>query len=368
MKIQKSGTSYSKIVGISEKLQKLNKQSGKEYLFLNRGINAVQNIDLTEVVKNIDFNSNDIQVYPLNRGKPCLRKAINQIYFQNKASIDNIFITPSASSGLDLTFQILGTDCFFLSSYFWGTYKKIISIRGKKCSFYTDITTLTDNLAELKHKAVVICDPNNPIGNKLDDDILLDIIVKLNQNSTTVIFDSPYRRVFYDDNDRFYNHLMDLENVIIVESFSKSLGLSGQRIGFIHTTNRDFLDEANTRLLFQSVGANGFAQILVCKLLTTPEGKKAVTNFKTATAQAIAENIAYLRKRNFLAETFYENSRPMGIFVIVNRGEDELLKHRIGSISLEYFTETQKENAKKYARICVSVPHNKLKCYFDKIQ
>ncbi len=367
MKIQKCGTSYSKIVGISEKLQKLSKESGKDYLFLNRGINAVQNIDLTQVVKNIDFNSNDIQVYPLNRGIPSLRQAINQIYFQNKTTTDNIFITPSASSGLDLTFQILGNDCFFLSSYYWGTYKKIISIRGKKNCIYTDICSLNKNLDELKHKAVVICDPNNPLGNKVDDEILLDIITKLNRNSTTVIFDSPYRRVFYDDTDTFYQHLINLENVIIVESFSKSLGLSGQRIGFIHTGNQEFLDEANTRLLFQSVGANGFAQILVRDLLTTPQGKKAVADFKKTTTDAIAKNIAYLQSKSFLAEEFYENSRPTGIFVIVNQTEAQLLKHCIGSISLAYFTETQKEKAKNYSRICVSVPHNDFKRYFDNI-
>ena len=57
MRIIESGAAYSAIVGISEKLQKLQAETGKEYLFLNRGVNAVCPIDLTDVIPHIDFNS-----------------------------------------------------------------------------------------------------------------------------------------------------------------------------------------------------------------------------------------------------------------------------------------------------------------------
>ena len=50
----------------------------KEYLPLNRGVNQVVNIDLTEVVKSINFNSPEIQVYPHGAGRPDLRAAINE--------------------------------------------------------------------------------------------------------------------------------------------------------------------------------------------------------------------------------------------------------------------------------------------------
>ena len=55
MKIKKSGARFSAIVGIGEKIKQLSKETGKEYLYLNRGINAVCPIDLFQVVQNISI-------------------------------------------------------------------------------------------------------------------------------------------------------------------------------------------------------------------------------------------------------------------------------------------------------------------------
>lgn len=68
MKINKSGAALSRIVQIGETLKELSQKSGKEYLPLNRGCESSVNIDLTEVVKSINFNSPEIQVYPHGAG------------------------------------------------------------------------------------------------------------------------------------------------------------------------------------------------------------------------------------------------------------------------------------------------------------
>ena len=44
---------------------------------------------------------------------------------------------------------------------------------------------------------------------------------------------------------------------IAITSFSKSIGLSGQRIGFVHSTNDDFLKEFVSPLLEQNAGEFG---------------------------------------------------------------------------------------------------------------
>ena len=168
-----------------------------------------------------------------------------------------------------------------------------------------------------------------------------------------------------DASDDYYTRLMDMENVIITESFSKSVGLSGQRLGFIHTSNKELHDELEVRVMYNTNGINGFAQELVLRLLTTPEGRAAVTAFKERTTRDIALNIDYLRERGFLAEEFYHGTSPRGIFVIVNRSEQELLDHYIGAVGLDFFTKTNQGYAKRFARVCVSVPHEKLVQYFD---
>ena len=366
MNIHKSGAKYSAIVGIGENLKKIMQETGEEYLLLNRGVNGVVPIDLTEVVKNIDFNSPAIQVYPPNAGAPNLKEAVNEVYFHGKADTRLISVSGGSMSALDQIFTMLYVRKIMLPSYYWGAYANVCKIRHKDFDAYHTLEELEENLPGLKDTAVVICDPNNPVGNKLSDKDVLQVIRLLSDNGITVIYDSPYRRVFYDDDDEMYVNLMDLPDVLIVESFSKCVGLSGQRIGFVWSNDPEFIKEFNLRILYVHNGVNGFAQQLVYQLLTSPEGKKAVREFKEKTREDIRKNIEYLRKNGFLAEDFYQNSEPKGIFAIANRSYDELLEKKIGSVPLDFFTRDDKERAKKYARICVSVPYKKLVEFFSR--
>lgn len=367
MQIKKSGATLSKIVLIGEKLKELTTQSGKQYLPLNRGVNAVVNIDLSEVVKELDFNSQAMQVYPAGRGIVELRETINQEYFGGKSNKDNVLITAGGMNALDLIVQTVGMDKLFLPIYYWGCYFQMLTVRGIGNAEYHAQSELYDRIDELKGNAVLICDPGNPLGEKYDDEEQFKLIKTLSDAGVVVFFDSPYRRIFYGSDDNYYQRLLELENVVITESFSKSVGLSGQRLGFIHTTNKELYNELEIRLMYCTNGINAFAQLLVEKLLTSKVGRKAVNDFKTATATDIARNIEYLKKRGLLAEQFYHTSTPKGIFVVVNKTEEELLEAQIGSVSLAFFTKSQKEVANKYARICVSSPHAKFISFFDNV-
>lgn len=365
MKIHESGARYSAIVGIGEKVKKLGEESGKRYLALNRGVNAVVNINLNEVVKRIDFNSDSIQVYPPNSGFPKLKSAINNAYFLGKAHPENITIAAGGMGGLDLTFQVLDTGKLLLPEYYWGAYANISAIRNLENGTYSDLISLRNRTGNLENTAVIICDPNNPIGNKYPDGEILKTISVLNDKGVVVIFDSPYRRVFYDRNDTMFSSLSSLENVIIVESFSKSVGLSGQRLAFVHSVNKDFNRELGIRVLYANNGINGFAQELVFELLVSAEGRQAVDDFRRETLKDIKLNIQLLKEKGFLATEFYRNSDPMGIFVIVNLTEKFLLEHYIAGVPLSYFTRDKKKEASKYTRLCVSVPHQEFLDFFS---
>jgi aspartate aminotransferase len=365
MKINRSGANLSAIVNIAQRIKKLGAETGNKYLPLNRGINSVCNIDLTGVVKSVDFNSADIQFYPPSLGKPGLKEAINKVYFGNKAASEDITVTGGSTMGLDITFQVLDVEKIYLPMYYWTTYDEIMTIRHNRSEVYKDYDELVENIAKLKKSAVIICDPGNPIGDKSDDDKLLELIEQLNRNGTIVILDSPYRRMFYDETDTFYQELMVLKNVIVVESFSKSVGLSGQRIGFVFSCHREFTREFGIRLVSATNGINAFSQILVEKLLTAEQGIEAVKEFKRKTLADIDLNIRYLEKHRLLAGQFYQKSKPVGIFVVVDKTEEELLKHFIGSVSLSYFARAHKAEAGNFARICVSFPHESFKQFFD---
>jgi len=366
MQINQSGAQYSSIVGIGEKLKKISAQTGEDILMLNRGINAVCLIDLSEVVKQLPFNSVEMQAYAPNKGIVSFREAINHYYFHSHSDIDNLFVTTGGSGAIDLVFDTLLVENFYIARYYWGPYVNIMTIRGKKYQVYPSFQWLKENIKLLRNSAVVICDPNNPVGDKYDDTKLMQLIKLLNDNGIVTIIDSPYRRVFYDHKDTFYSELVKCESVIIIESFSKSIGLSGQRIGFIHCTNKDLQTELNIRLLYATNGTNTFSQLLVRNLLTTTEGKAAVTAFRHTTLDGIRQNIDYLITNNLLAEKFYQNSEPVGIFAIVNKTEAELLRFNIGSVGLQFFTDNDAE-ATQFSRICVSVPHLQFKSFFNKL-
>ena len=363
MKVKQSGATYSKITVIGETVKKLEKESGEKYLYLNQGVNAVCNINLTELVKLINFNSRDIQVYQPMKGRPLLKQAINKLYFNDKTETENILITSGGMAGLDIVFQSINVDNIYLPQYFWGSYMNIIKVRNLEGDYYYNFAELNLNIEKYKNSAVIICDPNNPIGDKFNDEELILLIKKLNNIGTTVIIDSPYRKVFLDE-DKLYETIYNLPNVIIIESFSKSIGLSGQRIGFVHTNNTKLNDELAIKLMYASNGVNGFAQVLVEKLFTTKEGLKAINNFRITTTTDIKKNIEFLKEKDLLASKFYKNSEPKGIFTVVNLSEKELLAKRIASVSLSFFTRINKKEAEKYARICVSVPHNEFVKFF----
>jgi aspartate aminotransferase len=368
MKLHTNPAQMSEIIAAGERLRKLSIETGKKYLMCQRGINSVCNLDLTEVIKQIDFNSTDLQVYPNNSGRLDLRHAINHEYFKDSAKTEQILIVNGAIAGIDMTVQTLDVEEIVVPAFHWGSYLEIMKMRNVHYSFYENLEWLKNNIETLKNKAVIVCDPNNPLGNKVDDNLLWKTVKLLNDNEITVIFDCPYRRVFTDSqSDDLFQKLLALQNVIIIESFSKSLGISGLRLGFIHSTDKQFVSEINKRILYQTNGICTFSQLLVRELLTSDAGKLAVINFKQKTVEGIQQNINLLRNLDLLAEEFYRDSEPVGIFAIVNRSEETLLQHQIGSVSLAFFTKTYPQ-AEKFARVCVSMPPTEFKAFFEKVK
>ena len=364
MKINVSNATFSSIVGIGQKVKSASVKSGEKYLELNRGVNSVVDIDLTGVMNHLNPNSKGFQVYAPNLGIESLRRSILNEYFPTKSEIENVAITPGGMPALDLVIQILNVETIYFPHFYWGSYSKIATIRKKQFSFYEslkdfDYTKLNDS------SAIFVCDPNNPTGIKLDDDFLLEHIRKINETGAIVIFDSPYRKLFYNDN--FFDKVSELDNVIITESFSKWIGLSGLRLGFIWSKNKEFNSELNIRLLYEFNAVSSVPQLIVDAVLSTNEGKIARDNFRRETVDSIRKNIEFLKEKNLLFREIYGDNIPMGIFAIINKSEDFLFQNRIGAVGLDKFTYHDRDNWSSYSRICVSVNHEIFKEFISKI-
>ena len=363
MKINISNATFSSIVGIGEKIVQVEKETGRKFLKLNRGVNMVTNIDLTNIWKMIDPNSQAFQLYAPNTGHLSLKEAIIENYGFLTSSPKNISITPGGMPALDLVIQLLHVENIYFPKFYWGSYSKMATIRKQSFSFYDDFLKI--DISQLNDSScILLCDPNNPTGIKMKEELVFEKMREIQNTGAIIVYDSPYKKLFGPFAPGNY---MGMKNLIITESFSKWMGLPGLRLGFIHSTNEDFNKELNIRLLYEFNGVSSPSQVIVEKLLTTKFGHYAIRDFQKETTSHIEKNIQYLSENGFLPKEIYNGNNPLGIFAIVNKSEDFLFQHDIGSVGLDKFVYYDKDMYSSYARICVSVPHEEFVKYFSKI-
>lgn len=197
---------------------------------------------------------------------------------------DNICMVCGAAAGLNVVFKSIlneGDRVVIFAPYF-AEYKFYIQNAGGE-----PVVVETDSEFEIdpeafekalnpKVKAVLINSPNNPSGVIYGQDTLKavsDIMEKKQKEYGTEIIlvsDEPYNEIIYTDQQP-PEVLSIFKNAIVVNSYSKSLALPGERIGYIAVSprleNNTLLMEAlvfcNRTLGF--VNAPAIAQRIVAK-------------------------------------------------------------------------------------------------------
>jgi aspartate/methionine/tyrosine aminotransferase len=266
---------------------------------------------------------------------------------------------------LDLVINSLSEDNFWVPKYHWGSWNKILKIHNKNINEFDDF-----NIGNFKaydsllgtSGVVMLCYPSNPTGWSPYFEDLKKFLEHSKEKNITVILDLPYYYLFNDLDNPI--HELFYDNVIVISSFSKSMGLSGLRIGYIATKNQELYNSMKIRSLYKYNSISTIPQQIINKLLTTNNGKVALENYKRKTQDSIKRNIQYLKDRGFLFDEY--PSTPTGPFAIVNINFDILLFNRISSVPLHKFSLNRTVNT-QYSRISVAVPHELFKQYFDKI-
>jgi histidinol-phosphate aminotransferase len=78
-------------------------------------------------------------------------------------------------------------------------------------------------------KLVALVSPNNPTGKVIDTVSILEIASKARSVGAAVLLDQAYIEFAVEDP---IVRVLDLPNVVVVRTFSKSMGLAGQRVGY----------------------------------------------------------------------------------------------------------------------------------------
>ena len=203
---------------------------------------------IIDIVKN-----NDPMVYhgySTSQGHAGCRKAVAgnlNKRFNKSYTLNDIFMTCGAAASLCITFRALTAsaddEIIVLAPYF-PEYKVFVEGQGAKMKLVQSKNDMRLNLEGIKEavnkntKALLINSPNNPSGvvySKEEIKELSDYLKKMqNELGQTIylISDEPYRElVFNDEPVPFIPDYYD--NTIICYSWSKSLSLPGERIGYV---------------------------------------------------------------------------------------------------------------------------------------
>lgn len=164
----------------------------------------------------------------------------------------NIVMTVGAAGALNVCLKTLlnpGEEVIIFAPYFVEYIFYIQNHGGvpviaqtNKETFEPDLESFASTITS-NTKAVILNSPNNPTGVIYSSEILekMASIIKAKEEEfgthIIVLSDEPYSVIRYDN--AAMPHVFDyFENVIIANSFSKSLGLAGERIGYLAVSSK----------------------------------------------------------------------------------------------------------------------------------
>lgn len=207
---------------------------------------------LNESIKEVLDNESSTFVhgYMSNAGYEDVREKIAQSLnkrFATNFSNKNIIMTVGAAGGLNVALKTLlnpEDEVIVFAPYFLEYRAYISNYDGKIVEISPNTETFMPNIEELagkitpKTKAVIINNPNNPTGVVYSEKVIKEIVAVLEQKQQELnteiylISDEPYRELAYDGVDvpyltKYY------KNTIVGYSYSKSLSLPGERIGYL---------------------------------------------------------------------------------------------------------------------------------------
>ena len=286
-----------------------------------------------EAVKDaiVDIITNDdpmsVHGYPANAGFPAVREAVAQSLnrrFGTNYNAGNIIMTVGAAGGLNVILRVLcnpGDEVMVISPYFfeYNNYignadaKVVVVPAAAENGFLPDLDAIAAAITP-KTKAMILNNPNNPTGVIYPADMLKklgELLEAKGKEYGTVIYlisDEPYRELAYDGAEVPWLPNC-CKNTIVGYSWSKSLSLPGERIGYLVIPS----DIVDAQLIFDAaVVANrmlGFVNAPSLMQLAVARCLDASTDIDAYDAN---RKLLY----NGLHELGYECEYPAGAFYL----------------------------------------------------
>jgi aspartate aminotransferase len=160
---------------------------------------------------------------------------------------EDVFMTVGSAGACNVILKSIldpGDEVLVLAPYFAEYQFYIANHGGRMVPVETDAAFLPDveKIAEAitpRTRALILNTPNNPTGRVYPESVLRDLDEMLRRagQPITVISDEPYKSFVYDG-QRQPEVASSIANTAICNSWSKSLGLAGERIGYLALSPR----------------------------------------------------------------------------------------------------------------------------------
>lgn len=162
-----------------------------------------------------------------------------------KAKPDEVIVTAGVTGGLALSFfsllnpgdEIIVPDpCFVL----YRELPKLLGIKVVLLDTYPDFQVDINKLKKLitaKTKAVIVNSPNAPTGQVYSKKTLIDLARLAKRHNLIIISDEIYEDYVYDDAQHFSIGSI-YQKTVTLNGFSKSFGMPGWRIGYLHAPKK----------------------------------------------------------------------------------------------------------------------------------
>lgn len=290
---------------------------------------------VNEAIKDLveNYPSTALHGYTSAQGDASVRKAIAEYInerFGTALNADSIYMTVGAAASLCITIRALneGADEFITVAPFFPEYTVFTEATGaslkvvpmKQDDFQIDLVAFEKAITPLT-KGIILNSPNNPSGVVYTKETIIGVTTILGNKQKEyghpiyLISDEPYRELVYGDVEVPY--LMNYyDNTIVCYSYSKSLSLPGERIGYVAVSNKI----ENERDVYAAICGAGRALGYVC----APSLMQRVVERCLRATPDIAE---YKKNRdiiyNSLTEMGYTCIRPDGAFYLFVKALEE---------------------------------------------
>lgn len=209
------------------------------------------------IVRNAALPASQLHGYTPAAGLPAARQAVADSLnrrFQTSYELGDLYLTCGAAAAISITLHAIvnpGDEVIVIAPYF-PEYRVWIETAGATCvEVMADATTFQVDTAAVdaaitpNTKAVIIDSPNNPVGAVYTRRTLLSLASVLSGRSDELghpiylVSDEPYREITYGAEVPWVPAIYD--RTIVCYSYSKSLSLPGERIGWalVPNTNPD---------------------------------------------------------------------------------------------------------------------------------